>query len=702
MKDTKKFGALNIIQGRAIPFGATVISKKTVNFSVFSLHAKSCELVLFNRNEKQPWAVIQFPEEFKIGNVFTMTIQGLNYENIEYGLRMDGPFNPREGHWFDPSKVLLDPYAKALGGREIWGKEPDWGYPYQYRARIVKHDDYAWEDDRPLDIPLQDLVIYEMHARGFTKHSSSGVKNRGTYAGLIEKIPYLKTLGINCIELLPVFEFDEFLKMRGNYSVEAGVRLKNFWGYDPIAFFAPKAGLAAACLQGGSQVDEFKDMVRNLHRNGIEIILDVVFNHTGESDENGPCVSFRGIDNKVYYMLDKEGNYKNFTGCKNTFNCNNPVVRELIVDCLRYWVSEYHIDGFRFDLASVMVRDQNGEPMSNPPILEAISHDPILRNCKLIAEAWDATGLYQVGTFPSYKRWSDWNGKYRDDMRKFLKGDGGMIGTMIQRIQGSPDLFGNRGANASINYVTSHDGFTLMDLVSYSEKHNSDNGEGNIDGTDQNFSWNWGVEGPSEDPEINGLRRRLIKNAVGILMISQGIPMILAGDEMGRTQQGNNNAYCQDNEISWVDWGLLKNNSEIFNFFKKIIKFRMAHPILRSKESFQNRVRVGSKYPDISFHGIRAWQIDDSYDSRVLAVMVNGQHIKDNIIYAAMNMHWEEHEFMLPKLHGMAWYEFANTGKQSPNDIYDAGHELLLANQSGIILEPRSIVILVGKNLLGQ
>ncbi len=700
MKGAKKYGEFYLSPGKTIPFGATVISKRAVNFSVFSLYAKSCELVLFHKKNKEPFAVIPFPDEFKTGNAFAMTVYGLDYENTEYGYRMDGPFNPKEGHWFDTSKVLLDPYAKAVTGRDIWGEEPDWGNPYQYRARIIT-DDYDWEGDCQLNIPMQDLIIYEMHVRGFTRHSSSAVKHKGTYAGLIEKISYLKDLGVNCVELLPIFEFDEFIKVRGDSSLKAEERMKNFWGYATIAYLAPKAGYSALRSEGGNEVNELKDLIKNLHMNGIEVILDVVFNHTGESDENGPCISFRGIDNKTYYMLDSEGNYRDFTGCHNTVNCNNPVVREFILDSLRYWVSEYHIDGFRFDLASVLVRGQDGMPLSNPPLLEAISYDPVLRKCKLIAEAWDATGLYQVGTFPSYGRWSDWNGKFRDDLRRFLKGDGGMVSTMVQRIQGSPEIFENRGPNASINYITSHDGFTLMDLVSYANKHNQDNGEDNIDGTNENFSWNWGCEGPASDLEINNLRKRIIKNAVSILMASQGVPMILAGDEMGRSQNGNNNAYCQDNEISWVNWELLKSNNEIYNFFKNMIKFRMAHPILRRKEWFGGKVRSGSKYPDISFHGLKAWQADDSFESRVIAVMFNGQHIKDNIIYMAMNMHWEAHEFVLPRLSGIVWYKFADTGVKAPNDIYDVGREFLLANQSEIVLEPRSVVILVGKKFLG-
>lgn len=698
MKGAKKQGIFKLMPGDPIPFGATVVSKKCINFSVASLHAKSCELVLFYKNHKEPFAFIPFPDEYKVGNVFAMKLQGIDYQDIEYGFKFYGPYNPKEGDRFDPSKILLDPYAKFVRGRDIWGEEPDWENPYQYRAGIVGHDQYDWQGDRQLNIPIEDLIIYEMHVRGFTRHESSNVKNKGTFAGIMEKVQYLKNLGINCIELMPIFEFDEFLEKRGNYSTEISKKLKNYWGYDSIAFFAPKTGYLSPIYEGKSQTtDELKDMVKCLHKNGIEVILDVVFNHTGESDEKGLCISLKGIDNRIFYMLDEEGKYKNFTGCHNTLNCNNPMVREFILDCLRYWVIEYHIDGFRFDLAAILTRGQDGYPLENPPIIEAISFDPVLKGCKLIAEAWDARGLYQVGTFPSYGRWADWNDKFRDDVRKFLKGDGGMVPTMLKRIQGSPDIFGKSAAKSSINYITSHDGFTLNDLVSYERKHNLDNGEENHDGTDENFSWNWGVEGPTDDTEIESLRKKLIKNALTILMISQGVPMIVAGDEMRRSQNGNNNPYCQDNELTWINWELLKVNSEIFNFFKRMISFRIFHPILRNKEQFEEIIHEGSNYPDISFHGLKPWQIDDSPETRTMAVMFNGQHMNDNIIYTAMNMHWEKHEFILPNLSGMNWYLFANTGLQYPDDICDAGCEVLLKNQSSIILEPRSTAVLVGK-----
>ncbi|MCX7920422.1 MAG: glycogen debranching protein GlgX [Clostridia bacterium] len=699
---THKYGNFRLRMGRPLPFGSTLVPGG-INFSVYSRFATSCELVLFNKGEKDPFAVIPFPDEFRIGNVFTMIVYDLDYENIEYGYRMDGPFNPREGHWFDRSKILLDPYAKLIGGRDLWGQMPDYTNPFQHRSRVALYD-FDWEDDRPLEIPMEDLVIYETHVRGFTKHPSSNVKYPGTFAGIREKIPYLKELGVNCIELMPIFEFDEFEHSR--YCAETNQFLMNYWGYSSVGFFAPKAGYAATGKYG-MQIDEFKALVKDLHKNGIEVILDVVFNHTAEGNSKGPYISFRGVDNKTYYMLTPEGYYQNFSGCGNTINCNHPVVRDLILDCLRYWAGEYHIDGFRFDLASILGRNQDGSPAQNPPLLETLAFDPVLGKCKLIAEAWDAGGLYQVGSFPSWGRWAEWNGKYRDDLRKFLKGDPGMIPPMIQRLQGSPDLYKwqNRGTCASINFVTCHDGFTLMDLVSYNNKHNIANGEHNCDGSNDNNSWNCGHEGTTEDSEVNRLRRKQVKNAVSMLMTSQGIPMLLAGDEMGNTQFGNNNAYCQDNEISWLDWDQLKTNSEIFTYFKKMIAFRKAHPVLRSSHHPEHRDYVGSGYPDVSWHGVKAWEPDNLNNKLTLALMFCGKHAKggsvqDDFIYIAMNMHWEMHGFELPKLPpGTAWHVFANTDMPAPHDIWGVDNEQLLSNQSEVLVGPRSVVILVGKQI---
>jgi len=696
---THKYGEYQLRPGKPLPFGATISPGGGVNFSVYSRYATYCELVLFWKREPEPFATIPFPDEFRIGNVFTIVVFDLEYENIEYGYRMDGPYNPEEGHWFDRTRFLMDPYAKAIGGRDVWGEEPDWNDKYPHRSRIF-YDDFDWEDDHPLEIPLEDLIIYEMHVRGFTQHPSSGVKYPGTFAGIRWKLPYLQELGVNCVELLPIHEFDEFENSR--VSPENGKRLMNFWGYSNVGFFAPKAGYAASG-KFGMQVDELKALVKELHKNGIEVILDVVFNHTAEGNENGPYISYRGIDNKTYYMLTPEGYYFNFSGCGNTLNCNNPIVRNMILDCLRYWAADYHIDGFRFDLAAILGRDQNGAPMNSPPLLETLAFDPILGKCKLIAEAWDAGGLYQVGTFPSWGRWAEWNGKYRDDMRKFLKGDSGMVGKLIQRLQGSPDLYQWRGTSASVNFITAHDGFTLMDLVSYSEKHNDANSEGNADGEEHNNSWNCGYEGPVDDPEINRLRIKQIKNAAAMLLVSHGMPMILAGDEMGRTQLGNNNAYCQDNEFSWIDWSLLDTNAEIFNFYKKIIAFRKAHPVLRNKTHFRNEDYVGSGYPDISWHGPKAWNIDYSDERPIVAFLLCGRHARegteeDNYIYVAMNMHWEPRNFEIPALpEGMLWHVFANTDLQPPYDVAEVEHEIEVENQSEFLLGPRSVVILVGK-----
>jgi glycogen operon protein len=698
---THNYDNFKLRRGKPFPFGATLVPGG-VNFSIFSSQATSCSLVLFNKHDADPMTEIPFPEEFRIGNVYCMVVFDLDYENLEYGYRMDGPNDFASGHWFDKNKILSDPYAKLIGGRDVWEIPPNWDDKYQHRSRIV-FDDFDWENDRPLEIPPEDQIIYEMHVRSFTRDPSSGVKEKheGTFAGIRDKIPYLKELGVNAIELMPIFEFDEFENSRTN--PETGEMLLNYWGYSTVSFFAPKAGYAATGRLG-MQADELKALVKELHKNGIEIILDVVFNHTAEGNERGPTISFRGIDNKTYYMLTPEGYYFNFSGCGNTLNCNNPIVRNLVLDCLRYWAEEYHIDGFRFDLASILGRDPWGFPLANPPLLESLAFDPILAKCKLIAEAWDAGGLYQVGSFPAYGRWAEWNGKYRDTVRKFIKGDA-TVGEMAQRLQGSPDLYAweGRAPATSINFITAHDGFTLMDLVSYNEKHNQANGENNQDGGNDNDSWNCGWEGETEDPGINALRRRQIKNAVALLMVSQGVPMILMGDEIGRTKKGNNNTYCHDNPLNWLDWTLLDKNRQLFCFFQNCIAFRKAHPVLRNQYHFQNRDYVGSGYADITWHGTKAWSADWSESSRCLAFMLCGRHarqgtVADNFIYVAINVHWQANWFELPGLPtGINWHIFANTGVASGEDIWQPGSEPLLDNQTGMLLGERSVVILVGK-----
>ncbi len=707
MNPTHTFDGYKLRHGTPLPFGATIVPGGGINFSVFSRHATSCELVLFKKHEPEPFIIIPFTSKeddyhFVIGNVFTMIVFDLHYEDIEYAYRMDGPYRLEEGFRFDKTKNLLDPYAKLIGGRDIWKQQPDWNNQYQHRSRII-FDDFDWKNDKPLEIPFEDLVIYEMHVRSFTAHESSKVSasKRGTYAAIREKIPYLKELGINCVELLPIHEFDEFENSKPN-PTKPDEMLVNYWGYSTVGFFAPKAGYAATG-KFGMQADEFKKLISDLHANGIEVILDVVFNHTAEGNEKGSYISFRGIDNSTYYLLTPDGYYYNFSGTGNTMNCNNPIVRNMILDCLRYWVSEYHIDGFRFDLAAILSRDDKGAPMANPPLLESLAYDPILGKCKLIAEAWDAGGLYQVGSFPSWGRWAEWNGKFRDDIRKFLTGESGMIGAIAQRIQGSPDLYHWRSPTASVNFITCHDGFTIMDMFSYNHKHNDANGENNNDGDNNNHSWNCGWEGESTDEGINFLRKKQIKNTFALLLLCRGVPMILSGDEMGNTQFGNNNAYCQDNEISWLNWDDLEKNRELFHFAKNMINFRHDHPVLRHNRFFQNRDYMNTGYADISWHGTQSWNADWGDGSRTLAFLLDGKHAKegaveDNYIFVAINMHWEGHTFEIPHPpEGVKWHLAANTDMPEGSDIFATGEEPMLEQQYHFLVGARSIVILIGK-----
>src|SRR6266568_7089978 len=684
--------------GRPFPFGATTVPGG-INFSVFSSAATSCTLVLFDKGCPQPKAEIAFPDGFRIGHTWAMTVFNLDVETMEYGYRMDGPWNPEQGHRFDSSKILLDPYARAIGGRDVWGVEPDWNNVFPHRGRVV-FEDFDWEGDRPLETPIEDLVVYEAHARGLTRDPSSGVRFPGSFGGIREKIPYLKDLGINCLELLPIFEFDEFENSRTH--ADTGELLMNFWGYSTVGFFAPKTGYAATG-KFGMQVDELKGLVKALHQNGIEIFLDVVFNHTAEGNEKGPSISFRGLDNRTYYMLTPEGYYYNFSGTGNTLNCNNPVVRNMVLDCLRYWAAEYHIDGFRFDLAAILGRAPSGAPLPNPPLLESLAFDPILAKCKLIAEAWDAGGLYQVGSFPAYGRWGEWNGKYRDTIRRFLKGDEGMVGDMSQRLMGSPDLYYGRGTGASLNFIACHDGFTLADMVAYGDKHNEANGENNQDGANDNNSWNCGVEGSTDDPAISRLRNQQIKNAIAMLMVSQGVPMILSGDEVGRTQYGNNNAYCHDAQLGWFDWTAVDRNADLLRFVRNLVAFRRAQPVLRSQWHLTGRDYLGGGYPDVSWHGTNAWDADWSSSSRVLAFLLAGNHARGGAepgddVYVAMNMHWQGLEFHPPQApNGRRWHVVANTGATSPFDSFSPGSEPWLEDQGCIPLSAHSTLILVSK-----
>lgn len=672
--------------GHVNPFGASILYDNAVNFSVFSKAATSCELVLYHRGEEEPYAVIPFADEFRLGNVFSMIVYDLDFEDVEYGYRFDGPYDPKRGHWFNRQKVLLDPYAKMIAGRETWGKRSNPESSFVHRGKIVP-EDYDWGNDRPLEIPLNDLVIYEAHVRGLTMGASSGVKYKGTFVGLTEKIGYLKELGVNCIELLPIFEFDEF----ENSRVIDDATLYNYWGYSTVGFFAPKSGYAASGNLG-VVAEELKNAIKKFHRNGIEVILDVVFNHTAEGNEMGPYISFRGIDNKTYYLLTPDGEYYNFSGCGNTMNCNNAVVRSFILDCLRYWVSVYHIDGFRFDLASILSRDDQGVPMSSPPLLEALAQDPVLGKTKLIAEAWDAGGLYQVGSFPAWGRWAEWNGKFRDCLRRFVKSEAECGPEMLQRLQGSPDLYANRNTEASINFITCHDGFTLHDMVSYNEKHNEMNGESNRDGANDNNSWNCGEEGEVADEEIKALRRRQVKNAAALLLLSRGVPMILAGDEFCNSQHGNNNVYCQDNPIAWLDWNDLEKNRTMFEFFKRMIAFRKEHPVLRVKEFYSGMNKSG--YVELSFHGEEAWKLDadqpfHTFGFMFAETMDDHGASEDCFVYCGVNTYWEERSLELPIIpEGMQWHRVVYTF----DDIYDESQ----IESGRITLAPRSLMVLLG------
>ena len=661
--------------------GATAIPGG-VNFTVYSHGAYSIELLLFKRRAQEPFAVLPFPQSYRIGNVYSMIVFKLDIEEFEYAYRVDGPYEPEKGLIFDRTKYLLDPYAKAVTGQSRWGDTTPWGQ--HYKARVVK-DDFDWEDTHLPLIPMEDLIIYELHVRGFTKDASSGVLHPGTFAGLREKLPYLKRLGVNAVELMPIFEFDEMQ----NYREVDGNKLYNYWGYNSVSFFAPNTSYTAT-TEYNREGNELKNLIQDFHREGIEVFLDVVFNHTAEGNEQGPFFSFKGFDNNIYYLLTPDGKYYNFSGCGNTLNCNHPIVHQMILDCLRYWVTTYRIDGFRFDLASILGRNEDGSPMNKPPLLQAMAFDPILGDVKLIAEAWDAGGLYQVGSFPAWNRWAEWNGRYRDDIRRYLKGDAGMAQAAAQRLVGSRDIYEPQSRkNASVNFITCHDGFTLWDLYSYNEKHNEKNGEHNMDGANDNNSWNCGAEGDTRDPAVNALRRRMVRNAFALLMCSRGIPMFLAGDEFCNTQFGNNNAYCQDNITSWLDWNLLEKNQEIFKFFQHMIRFRMEHRILRT-----NLSDGVSGFPDISFHGVTPWRQEPYSDhDRYVGVLFAGweRETGPQVIYVASNSYWEELQVELPQLPASMCWEL----------VTDTFEEELLPGRrlsgTGIAIRPRSVMIFVGR-----
>ena len=665
-------------------FGAVAIPGG-VNFTIHTHGATSCELLLFHRKAEEPYAVIPFPESYRIGFCYSMIVFDLDIEEFEYAYRLDGPYDEKKGLRFDKNKILLDPYARAVTGQSQWGHVNN--AQHGYRARVVQSN-FDWGDQRHHSIPMEDLIIYELHVRGFTMDESSGVKHHGTFEGLREKIPYLKELGVNAVELMPIFEFDEMRDVRLIDENE----LIDFWGYNPVSFFAPNTSYCSS-MEYNREGLELKTLIKDLHDNGIEVILDVVFNHTAEGNEFGPCFSFKGFDNNIYYMLTPDGHYYNFSGCGNTLNCNHPVVRDMILECLRYWVIEYRVDGFRFDLASILGRNDDGTPLRQPPLLRSLAFDSILGNVKLIAEAWDAGGLYQVGSFPSWKRWAEWNGRYRDDMRRFLKGDDFLAQTAAARITGSPDLYdpAYRGGNASINFLTCHDGFTLYDLYSYNQKHNEANGWGNTDGADDNNSWNCGVEGETDDPAILALRKRLMKNACAILLCSRGTPMFLSGDEFADTRYGNNNPYCQDNLISWLDWSLLKKNKDLFDFFQYMIRFRKDHPVIR-KDLEPSYLGI----PAMSTHGLTPDETNFSGDSHVVCVRFAGYNEstqKEDLVYLAVNSGWFPVTLTLPELpEHYKWKVAVNTGDPKCQFFHKNSMPTV---ESKIFLGERSVIIFV-------
>jgi glycogen operon protein len=710
--------------GKALPMGAS-ITITGVNFSLFSRHAEAVTLILFDSAEKNsPFTEIKLDRQSnKTGDIWHCHVRDAK-EGICYLYRVDGPYLPEKGFRFNPNKTLIDPYAKALSDLSEWNIGTSLGYDPADPAKdlsfshaddiassprciVVNDEHFDWQGDLPLNYPLRFSVLYETHIKGLSAHANSGAEHKGTYRGVIEKIPYFKELGVTSLEFLPLQEFNE--REFPRRSPRTGKLLTNYWGYSTVAFFAPKGSYASDKTPGG-QVREFKRMVRELHKAGLEVILDIVFNHTAEGNEQGPTFSFRGLDNSIYYILNENHRYyQNYSGCGNTLNCNHPVVRSLIIDCLHYWVTEMHVDGFRFDLGSILGRDQQGRLMENPPTLELIAEDPVLSHTKIIAEAWDAGGAYQVGWFPG-GRWAEWNDRYRDDIRLFWRGDPSQTRHLATRLSGSSDLYLRDGRKPfhSINFITSHDGFTLKDLVSYNKKHNEENGEENRDGNDNNCSYNNGAEGPAKNQTIPQIRGRIMKNFIATMMVSLGTPMLLGGDEMGRTQGGNNNAYCQDNEISWYDWSLLKTNEGLFRFARELIAFRLRHPGLMRPEFYTGRDGSYNAIPDITWFDEKGNTPDWDKVAYCMALRVDGSKADiladqdDNDFFMMFNAGSKKTVFSVCEpLEGKYWVRAVDTALPSPEDVLVPGTEQALENPMRYSVQARSMVILISK-LIGS
>ncbi|MCR4953214.1 MAG: glycogen debranching protein GlgX [Treponema sp.] len=700
--------------GKPLSYGA-VLTKDGVNFSIYSRDAESVSLYLFESdNSERPFQVITLdPKINRTGYIWHVEVLGAG-DGLLYLYKVDGPYEPTKGLRFNPHKYLFDPYAKAFTQGSVfhaYNRQHEKGFSANeggelkdltdFPKCVVVDDSFDWEGDKPLNYPLEKTVIYETHVKGFTASKTSEVAPEfaGTYKGFTQKIEYLKKLGVTSVELLPVFEFDE--NENANTNPRTGEVLVNYWGYSTIGFFAPKTTYAADRSPGGA-VREFKQMVKELHKAGIEVILDVVYNHTAEGNERGYTFSFRGLQNDVYYSLphDNKQYYMNFSGCGNSVNCNHPVTGRFILDSLRYWVMEMHVDGFRFDLASILTRAQNGAPLELPPLTNAINEDPILANTKIIAEPWDCAGLYQLGGFPAGEnnRWSEWNGRFRDDLRRFIRGDDNSVTAVATRVAGSSDCYNHSGRTplASINFITAHDGFTLNDLVSYNYKHNEENGECNRDGSDDNLSYNHGFEGECTNPKIEALRLKKIKNFLLYLFVSQGVPMLLAGDEMRRTQGGNNNAYCQDNAISWINWDLERKNASLVRFTSLLIALRKNHNVF-SRTKFFSEHCDKEKIPEITWFDINAKQPEWSATNRFLGFKLSGSG-SDNDFYIATNVDLYDLTITLPSLSGnKKWYRVADTSFDSPDDILENGKEELLREQRRYVLLSGSSVILISK-----